>query len=616
MSWLQKLHETYDAVVARKDQLASRPWPLSHVVKQAHVEIAIDADGNFRRARRLDRLEESTVIPATERSAGRTSGAAAHPLCEELSYCAADLPDGDGDRFATYLAQLEAWCDSTMSHSKARAVLAYVRRKTVWSDLCTAQVFPVQVHNAAGKKTGIPTAKVFVRWRIEAPGDPCSGTWQDESLMESWSRFEASRNASVGFCMATGELRRLAQSHPRFVRGSDDGGKLISANDFSGFTFRGRFTDKKDDYEKQGCSIGFEASQKAHNALRWLIARQGWRQGDQAVVSWAVSGVHVPDPMADTYALLGLGASQMPVEAGLSSMGQVFALRLNKAINGYRAKLDPGEDIVVMALDSATSGRMAITYYLEIRGSEFLERIEGWHSRCAWPQDFGKECRFIGAAAPRDIAQAAYGRRLDKTLIKVTCERLLPCIVDGRPIPRDLVEAAARRAANRAGFKPIDRRESWERVLGIACSLFKGYHADREYQMELEIERATRDYLYGQLLAIADDIEGIALRVAGESRDTTAARLMQRFADRPFSTWRTIELALSPYKSRLRAKRGAVLYRREQQLDATFAKFAAGDFASDVPLSAEFLLGYHVRRRVLRPAHSVPEDVSKPNSTT
>src|SRR5207253_9551242 len=48
----------------------------------------------------------------------------------------------------------------------------------------------------------------------------------------------------------------------------------------------------------------------------------------------------------------------------------------------------------------------------------------------------------------------------------------------------------------------------WEKCLGIACSLFRGHYVDRRYQMDLELERNTRDYLYGRLLAIAEEIEG------------------------------------------------------------------------------------------------------------
>lgn len=119
--------------------------------------------------------------------------------------------------------------------------------------------------------------------------------------------------------------------------------------------------------------------------------------------------------------------------------------------------------------------------------------------------------------------------------------------------------------------------------------------------MALEEDRTTRDYLYGRLLALADSIEGYTLKLAGEKRETTAARLMQRFADRPFSTWRNIELALTPYKSRLRAseKGAGFLWKREKLLDEIQCCFQTEDFTNDRALTGEFLLGYHCQRAAL-----------------
>ena len=119
--------------------------------------------------------------------------------------------------------------------------------------------------------------------------------------------------------------------------------------------------------------------------------------------------------------------------------------------------------------------------------------------------------------------------------------------------------------------------------------------------MALEEGRTTRDYLYGRLLAIADSIEGFALKQAEEKRDTTAARLMQRFADRPSSTWRNIELALTPYRARLRSSErgGGFLWKRERLLDEIQCQFQPEEFISDRALSAEFLLGYHCQRAAL-----------------
>jgi CRISPR-associated protein Csd1 len=155
--------------------------------------------------------------------------------------------------------------------------------------------------------------------------------------------------------------------------------------------------------------------------------------------------------------------------------------------------------------------------------------------------------------------------------------------------------------------------DEWEKTLGIACALFRGYSKSqgKEYDMALEEDRTSRDYLYGRLLAVADNIEHYALTSAETNRDTMAARLMQRFADRPFSTWRTIELALTPYKSRLRAsdKKAGFLWMREKLMDEIQCKFLADDFTNDRSLSGEFLLGFHCQRRDLfGPAQAVANE--------
>lgn len=599
MSWIQKLYETYE----RTGQLLTRdqpqPWPLAHYSKRAHVEVVIDDLGNFRRVKKLGATESATLIPVTEASVGRAGKKIApHPLCEEISYCARDFPEKDGKKHAAYIANLEKWCESLQQHPKAKAVLTYLTHGNLWADLLSEKMIPMVFEGARGKEK-IKDSKVFIRWRVESPDEPASGTWEDTNLVEAWIAYDQIQNPKNGICMVLGEEARLCKNHPKFIRHSGDGAKLISANDSSGYTFRGRFTD---DTGQQACGVGYEVTQKAHNALRWLIQRQAYRNDDQVIVSWAVAGTPIPDPFGNSLTLMlaGEAIEEQSVAPELSldgDAGQAFAKRLNFAMAGYRAKLGPTDDIVVMGLDSATPGRMAITYYRELTGSEFLERIEAWHMAHAWPQNFGKELKFVGTPAPRDIAEAAFGRRLDDKLKKSTVERLLPCIVDGQPLPRDLVESTVRRASNRVA---LDHWE-WEKTLGIACALFKGAFKNKGYEMTLETDRNSRDYLYGRLLAIAEHIESRALYVAGEKRDTTAAKLMQRFADRPASTWRTIELALTPSKSRLRAKRPGSLYDMEKLHDEVVCSFLGEDFLDDSKLSGEFLLGYHCQRQILNP---------------
>lgn len=104
MSWIQKLHESYPncAKVASATN-SPPPWPISHLVKRAQVEVTVDAKGNFKRVRALTRAESPTLIPATESSAGRTRDISPHPLCEELGYCASDMPNAEAEKVQQYL---------------------------------------------------------------------------------------------------------------------------------------------------------------------------------------------------------------------------------------------------------------------------------------------------------------------------------------------------------------------------------------------------------------------------------------------------------------------------------------------------------------------------------
>ena len=625
MSWIQKLHDTY-GLCAGTPQFASNPLlPISHTVKQAHIEITLDDRGKFLHAATVPK--EETVIPATEKSAARTSGEAPHPLCDKIQYCAADYSAHGGKKksfHSTYIEQLKLWCNSNFSHPKAKAVLTYVSNGTVVSDLVREKILHVgnkgvlltswdsdlpipEIFRCLTAKDGErDQGDAFIRWRVQSPGNPLSATWEDKSLMDAWIAFDASQNQTRGLCMVTGKTMLLAKSHPKRLRHGADGAKLISSNDTNGYTFLGRFMDAE-----QACSVGYEVTQMAHNALRWLIGRrQTFRNGDQVIVAWVVTGKPIPDPFANTRDMFDLKSDQAVEEPTVTpgDVGQAFARRLSRCIAGYQAELGPPDNIVVMGLDSATPGRMAITFYRELTGSEFLERVQSWHEGFAWHQSYSKEIKFVGAPSPRDIAEAAFGRRLDDNLRKATVERLLPCIIDGQPISRDLVGSVVRRTCNRVGLEHWE----WEKNLGIACALSRGYYKERSYQMALELNRTTRDYLYGRLLAIAEHIEGRALYVAGETRDTGAAKFMQRFADRPCSTWRTIELSLIPYKTRLRAKRLSFLNEMEKQLDEVIDSFREQDFLDERRLSGEFLLGYHCQRQVLwqKPGSDKDEEVS------
>jgi CRISPR-associated protein Csd1 len=612
--------------------------PICHTTQKAQIEIVIDQNGNFRRARIVPKDKARTIIPCTESSGGRTSGEAPHPLCDKLQYVAKDylIYGGNKDHYhQSYIKGLSDWCNSSFKHLKAVAVFDYINRGNVINDLIQHQVLVIgsdgkllkQRFNDKKDKKVLDIfdllpgrlnkkgewenwqADAFIRWEVDIPNAPCSRVWEDETLWASWIRYYSNTKQNKALCYVTGEELFSADQHSAKLRNDGDKAKLISSNDTSGFTFRGRFEDAN-----QACGVGIEVTQKAHSVLRWLISRQGYRSRNagQAIVAWATSGVEIHRLLDDPFEILG-GENLKSDEADNVSTAQNLAIKLRNKIAGYKADLGDTSGVVVMGLDSATPGRMAITFYRELTGSDFLKRIEQWHETCAWVHNYrfiesnGNKkkkktyLRFVGAPAPKDITEAAYGTRVDDKLKKATVERLLPCIIDGQKIPKDIVDSAVRRATNRAGMEGWE----WNKTLSIACALFRKLNEKEEYHMALDENRKTRDYLYGRLLALADSLEQWALNKAGEDRQTNAARLMQRFAERPYSTWRTIELSLAPYKARL----GGQSQKRQALIDKVHDMFdPPEDYTSDKKLNGEFLLGYHCQREALRrPKNSISE---------
>jgi len=407
MSWMAKLHETYDHILASNHQGENNIlWPISHFVKNAHLEVVIDAEGNFLkgRSRILHGADSPTLIPATESSAGRAGAKIApHPLCDEIGYCASDYPRVKKEKVQAYMDQLEGWENSGKSHPKIKAICKYLTKQTIWSDLSSEFGFPLKIKKSNGTSQKISAEKVFIRWRVEEPGNPVSGTWQDEDLITSWISYDRENNSKEGFCYILGDKIRSASNHSRFLRWPGDGAKLVSSNDHSGFTFRGRFTDTKtsiDKYGVQAVCIGFDVTQKAHNALRYLITRQGYRNEDQVYVTWAVSGKKIPDPLRSSWELMTenpplpvappQGELQQQVDHSVDT-GESFAHQFNNFLSGYRAKLEANDQIIIMGLDSATTGRMGIVYYREFLRDDFFDRIQSWHTQFAWPQRYTKE---------------------------------------------------------------------------------------------------------------------------------------------------------------------------------------------------------------------------------
>ena len=621
MTWLTTLYKTYDQLEKRNDTLPfeQQVMPICHTPQTAHIHIAINNQGEFLRAEVLERTV--LVIPATESSAGRASGLAPHALADKIQYVAKDYSDFGGTKksgFELYQAQLKVWCDSEHRHPAVRAVYQYIARGTVVADLIDEKVLheqdgrlltkwenerevPALLKILPKEKGAFDQGSALVCWSVESPGVPQSKTWLDPSIQQSWIAFDSQNGDSTALCYVTGEDKLVASNHPAKIRHSGDKAKLISANDKSGYTFRGRFLSNE-----EACNISLEVTQKAHNALRCLLTRQSvFRNGDQVYLAWAVSGKEVPQPTEPDLSDLASFLEEKSVDH-TEDLGRAYASQLKRYFNGIKKKkqLDDNEQIALLGLDSATPGRMGVLYYRETIAKEFLERLEQWQLDLGWPQrvKINEQWQWVCSAPSLfRVLDGVYGDVLKSadTLKKNLITRLYPCIVEGKAIPQDIMQSAFYRAINRVAYKS-DQTWLWLQNLGIACSLIKGFYIrtphstiQKEYPMALQQENVSRDYLFGRLLAVANKVEKIALSKNEANRLTTAERFMMQFVNRPASTWLNISNALVPYQQRLFNHYQGYDEATKALISQITDMFDPADFTSNQKLNPEFLLGYH-----------------------
>ena len=300
MSWMQKLYRTYESILEQGVTDDTEPLtPVGHTIQNTHIVIVIDGQGNFQTAHVMP-PKTAILLPATESSENRTSGEAPHPLADKIQYVAKDYSNYGGEKkayFDGYLKQLKAWCESPFAHPKVQAVLHYVAKGRVVADLVEAGIFQLDSGNKVLNKweaegdapsifSVLPKTKgeiefgsALVCWQVEIAGDVHSQTWTDKTIQQSWADYAASGKAEKGFCLVQGEEAVISTMHPAKLRHTGDKAKLISSNDTAGYTFRGRFATAE-----EAASVSADVSAKAHSALRWLISRQGIRNGDQVTV--------------------------------------------------------------------------------------------------------------------------------------------------------------------------------------------------------------------------------------------------------------------------------------------------------------------------------------------
>ena len=578
MGLLQKAVETYEShrnLIGVYHENGTVLAPIAHTVKKADIEITITAEGAFYDANTSCK-GQSIIIPVSVDSAGRAGKVIApHPLCEQLGYLSPISPI----KYDTYLAQLTQWLQSDYSHPILQAIATYLQAGTILTDLERVGIIKLDTKGLKDSE------KLMVRWRVIGLDD-CEqeACWKNEKLFDSFRSYYQTKLSGNNICMVTGNDDIIARQHVKGIVSLAGNAKIISSNDKSGFTYRGRFTD-----ESQALTVGYEASQKAHNALRWLVDTQGIQVvfGGRTFLCWNPQGRLIPQP---SYPF-------MPPAPPIFRPTE-YKDSLQKVLNSKKSELKLTDGVVLAVFDAATTGRLSLTYYNELQAHDFLERLHDWDASCCWPH------RFDGIKPPTllQIVNCAFGTQRDKWLetddrvLRQQMQRLIACRVDKALIGADIVKALADRASRPMAYD----HNIWENILFTACAVIRKYRTDRfkeEWNMALEPEKKDRSYQFGRLLAVMEKAERDTYD-SSEGREPNAIRLQSIFCQRPMSTANNLEKQLEKaYFPRL--KPGSRIWYKNQmgQIMGIISEFPQEDW--NKPLDATYLMGYYLQRSAL-----------------
>lgn len=614
MSWVNELIDLYEinrdkiGVIEYRGENPYVLLPPFHTTVTAQITVTIDQDGNFVTAQQVDSNDKFTIIPITEKSGSRTAGKEPHPLCDNLKYLAGDYAkyyEEDGSCHELYISQLKEWAESEYCHEKVKAIYSYLKKGTLIFDLVAHRILKLNEQNQLDEQEniqGIPQAKAFVRFIVrssnadfsELKPDEC---WKDKTLQDCYINYVRSQEKEKELCYLTGNIEAVSYLHSKKIRNEGDGAKLISANDSQNFTYRGRFASKEEAF-----AIGHESSQKVHNALKWIIRKQGKTFDTLVIVTWESNLLSMPGWYEDTEAITSKydwGDEEEIVSDG----NGITAENFYRALQGYEKGVENTSSMILLGFDAATSGRLAMVEEMTLTSARYLENVRKWHEDCSWIHEKWKDkkrIQFSGMVGVKDIADILFGIESKggltiadangKKLYAEVAKRILPCIWNGSRIPYDYVNRAVLKASTPLAYK---ERKNWERVLTLACSLVKKNRNERygeEWNVALDKKQKDRNYLYGRLLAVADRIEYRTYDDKDKARVTNAKRYMSTFSQRPFETWKVIEESIQPYMNKLQ-----IAERRfyENVLNDIYELFDADSFQDNKKLDGLYLLGFH-----------------------
>lgn len=558
--------------------------PVGYDTKEMHLEVCIDEESNYVSARFIEKTkgkdiksDSTTLIPVTEKSPLRTGQAEPHMLCDDLRYVAGDVMKyteedkcNNEGYFNLYINQLKNFINSKYSIDKVKIIYNYLNKKTLITDLINDKILLCDENK---KLINLPTEeqkreyevfkyapkneqnKLMTRFIIITKEGKNIIPHKDVDIIKAFSNYYIERN-NVGndIDYNTGKIGKSGNIFPKYIRSSGDGTKIFSSNDDTAFTFRGIY-----DKANEARLINQISSDKAHNALKYLIKKQGiYINGKEVLIFGNVDFNFNPinDNFNDFFDKDDINYDSY----------EDYAKSIKKALLGYNQKIEIDENsyITILILDSMVPGRLSINYYKEYYGTgitNFIDNIQNWYINTSWDMSYfdkiEKEYKhYYGNYNLRKIIEYTFGIETDKgfsgdkKVIDKNIVSLMLSIFNGEKINYSLIKQINYRAKTPLKYK---QNYNFIKVLKTACQLNRKYYNDKNKKEVIPVELSNNkeiNYQLGRLLAVMELIETSVNR---EHSQSNAKLYFEKYFNNPMKTYEIIYKKVLTYEKKLKS---------------------------------------------------------------
>jgi CRISPR-associated protein Csd1 len=265
----------------------------------------------------------------------------------------------------------------------------------------------------------------------------------------------------VDFDYNTGIKGVCGEKFPSKIRNTGDKAKIFSANDTSGYTFRGQFKNAK-----EARSINHIISDKAHNALKYLIKKQGFRQDDKVILIFGNVDAFDAEKMIknDTFAFLGI--EEIPKYDSYNEYANFIRKNfLGIKNNLFNEKIPEDLFLNILILDTMVPGRLSINFFKEYRGitelENFIRNIQEWYLSTNWYAykkiSDNEIINYYTNISIFDIVKSIYGFedqkgdlsfKKDDKIVKKTIVDILKLVINNRKMDYRIVQLLTNKAKN------------------------------------------------------------------------------------------------------------------------------------------------------------------------